>query len=205
MAKDPAILWYFNDWHGGTSTLSRHLKGCYMDILHAQFNNGQLSIEEIKTVLGSDFGAAWPTLQKKFVKEESTGLFYNERLVFEKVKRKNFTKSRSNNLKKTSHMENENENENYFFLVPTDWPKEKFLELLGKWINNRKKKPNADLVALRLGELVKAYPMWIHAEQRMTEAAAEGWFKFVYNDDKKQPTKNGHDPRSSETFVFDKA
>src|SRR5688572_2070648 len=66
MAKDPACLFYWGDWQGGTITFSRHLKGCYMDLLTAQFNNGPLSLDEIRTVLGSDFGQHWPTLQKKF-------------------------------------------------------------------------------------------------------------------------------------------
>lgn len=104
MAKDPAVLWYFNDWAGGTATLSRFLKGCYMDLLYAQFNTGHLSLDEIKTVLGSDFGSSWPALQKKFVKDDK-GLYYNQRLLFETDKRKSYTKSRRQNLM-GDHMEN---------------------------------------------------------------------------------------------------
>lgn len=123
MAKDPAVLWYWSDWNSGTSTLSRFLKGCYMDLLHAQFNNGHLSLEEIKTVLGSDFGSSWPALQKKF-SVDPAGNFFNERLEQEQLKRKSFVQSRRNNLNKKSHiddhmdnhmvchMENENRNVN---------------------------------------------------------------------------------------------
>lgn len=120
MAKDPATLWYWGDWQGGTSTFTRHLKGCYMDLLNAQFNNGHLSLDEIKTVLGSDYGSSWPTLQKKF-KEDSQGLFFNERAEFEKNKRIAFTESRKRNLTHKEdqvnnhmapHMENENRNIN---------------------------------------------------------------------------------------------
>lgn len=121
MAKDPATLWYWNDWQGGTITFTRHLKGCYMDLLHAQFNSGRLSLDEIKTVLGADF-SAWNTLQKKFEKDEN-GLYYNKRAEEEKEKRKAFTESRRNNLlspHKATHkvihtasrMENENEDIN---------------------------------------------------------------------------------------------
>ncbi len=78
MAKTPAVLWYFNDWNGGTFTLSRFIKGCYMDLLTAQFNSGHLSLEEIKTVLGNDF-AVWGTLSKKFAVDE-TGKYFNVRL-----------------------------------------------------------------------------------------------------------------------------
>lgn len=121
MAKDPAMLWYWGDWFSGTATFSRHLKGCYMDILNAQFNSGHLSLDEIKTVLGSDFGSSWPTLQKKFSRDPQ-GLYFNERLDAEKEKRKQWTESRKNNLKShkathtknhmVPHMENENINDN---------------------------------------------------------------------------------------------
>lgn len=137
MAKDPATLWYWNDWHGGTITLSRHLKGCYMDLLHAQFNNGPLSLEEIKTVLGSDF-SAWDALRKKFSKNEN-GLFFNERMELEKVKRaKHSAKQKQNVLKRWGKtldtydgntmvlpLENENEslNENDLNFLNTEKPK----------------------------------------------------------------------------------
>lgn len=104
MAKDPATLWYWGDWFSGTTTLTRHLKGCYMDLLHAQFNAGHLSLEEIKTVLGSDFGSSWPTIQKKFIKDEF-GLFFNVRAEQEKIKRQQYTQGRKDNLKKKAHME----------------------------------------------------------------------------------------------------
>lgn len=93
MAKDPAMLWYWNDWNGGTMTLSRHLKGCYIDLLSAQFNSGPLSLDQIKTVLGTD-KAHWDILSKKFRKEvNSDGIevFFNERMETEKGKRAEFS------------------------------------------------------------------------------------------------------------------
>lgn len=122
MAKDPAMLWYWSDWHSGTVTLSRFLKGCYMDVLHAQFNSGHLSLEEIKNVLGSDFGQSWPSLNKKFSVDEA-GKYFNVRLEQEQIKRANFTASRRKNLQTVhkdthinnhmhGHMENVNENIN---------------------------------------------------------------------------------------------
>lgn len=124
IAKDPAMLWYWSDWNSGTSTMSRFLKGCYMDVLHAQFNSGRLTLEEIRTVLGSDFGQAWPTLQKKFAVDEA-GKYFNERLEIEKNKRAAFTASRRKNLESphmnthmvthtAPRMENENVNTNGF-------------------------------------------------------------------------------------------
>jgi uncharacterized protein YdaU (DUF1376 family) len=88
MAKDPAFLFYPGDWMGGTITMTRHQKGCYMDLLIAQFNNGPLSLETIKIVLGTD-QAVWTVLSKKF-KEDSEGNFFNEKLATEIEKRKKF-------------------------------------------------------------------------------------------------------------------
>src|SRR6185312_12049413 len=141
MAKDPALLWYFNDWTGGTAIMSRHVKGCYIDLLAAQFNSGPLSLDEIKTVLGSDFGLAWPTLQKKFAKADN-GLYFNERLQQEKEKRINYSNSRRTNRLKhmtdhmTAHMENRNENENKSEeIVFPNWLNQK---IWNEWVEYRK-------------------------------------------------------------------
>lgn len=109
-ASDPACLFYWGDWAGGTARFSRHLKGCYMDLLFAQFNGGPLSLDEVKTVLGSDFGQHWPTLQKKF-KTTPDGHFFNARLQKEQDKRSSYVRSRQKNLEPHMdvHMENGNE------------------------------------------------------------------------------------------------
>ena len=80
-----------------------------MDLLHAQFNSGHLSIEEIKTVLGNDF-ANWGVLSKKF-KTDETGKFFNEKLQEVMTTRKEYTKSRKQNLEghKVSLMDNRKE------------------------------------------------------------------------------------------------
>src|SRR5688572_6018561 len=98
MAKVPAFLFYPNDWLGGTLGLTRHQKGCYIDLLVAQFNRGPLSLETIKTVLGQDY-SSWAVLSSKF-KQDTEGCFYNERLATEIVKRKQFSQSRRDNAKK---------------------------------------------------------------------------------------------------------
>lgn len=108
--KDPAFLFYPGDWVGGTLLLNRAQKGAYMDLLIAQFNNGPLTLEEIKTMLGADFGL-WNSLSKKFTFMD--GRYYNERLEIEKNKRSNYTASRRSNAKHMhKHMEDRNENRN---------------------------------------------------------------------------------------------
>ena len=99
MAKDPAFLFYPGDWQGGTMTMSRHIKGCYLDLLVAQFNSGPLSLEEIKIVLGNDFAAWQGSLSKKF-KQTETGLFFNERLEAEKTKRVEFSSKQKDRINK---------------------------------------------------------------------------------------------------------
>ena len=98
MPKDPAFLFYPGDWLTGTMILNRHQKGCYIDLLVAQFNNGPLSLEMVKTVLGQD-QATWTILSSKF-KQDSQGNFFNERLATEIEKRKEFIGSRKQNGKK---------------------------------------------------------------------------------------------------------
>ena len=121
MAKDPAFLFYPGDWLGGTMGFTFEQKGCYLELLVYQFNNGSFSEAQAKQVLSICFELAWPLLQRKFTLDN--GLYYNARLKEEIEKRKSFTESRrSNGLKgknKTStseayakHMESENENEN---------------------------------------------------------------------------------------------
>lgn len=120
MAKDPAFLFYPGDWLGGTMTMTRAHKGAYMDLLMCQFNQGRMTLEDIKAVLNSDFNSMWETKLKAKFKCEN-GLYYNEKLELEVKKRRNFTESRKQNLEKrdlhkhthmVTHMENENEDVN---------------------------------------------------------------------------------------------
>lgn len=69
-----------------------------MDLLIAQFNNGPLSLDTIKTVLGQD-QASWTVLSSKF-KQTAEGLWFNERLATEIEKRKKFSDSRRENIRK---------------------------------------------------------------------------------------------------------
>lgn len=125
MAKDPAFLFYPNDWLGGTIGMTFEEKGAYMELLMVQFNRGHMTSHMIAQTVGH----LWDKIKDKF-KEDDAGRFYNERLEYEVNRRKSFAESRRNNLsgknqhskKKntqshmethmsghmTSHMENEN-------------------------------------------------------------------------------------------------
>lgn len=116
MAKDPAFLFYPNDYIGGTMGMTFEEKGAYIEILMLQFNRGHMTSH----MIGQLVGQLWESIRCKFVQDEQ-GLWYNIRLDQEKDKRMSFTQSRRNNIKglnqhtighMTSHMEDENEDVN---------------------------------------------------------------------------------------------
>lgn len=98
-SKDPATLWYWNDWIGGTLTLTRQAKGAYMDLLTAQFNSGHLTETQIKTLLGTDQGLWGTVLREKFL-VDGDGKYYNKRLDDEIQRRANFSKNQADRIKK---------------------------------------------------------------------------------------------------------
>jgi uncharacterized protein YdaU (DUF1376 family) len=93
MAKDPAFLFYPNDWIGGTMGMTFEEKGAYVELLMTQFNRGHMTTHMIGQVVGQ----IWDKIQDKFIKDDK-GLWYNPRLEEEKLKRQNYTKSRRNNV-----------------------------------------------------------------------------------------------------------
>jgi uncharacterized protein YdaU (DUF1376 family) len=116
MSKDPAFLFYPNDYLGGTMGMTFEEKGAYIDLLMLQFNRGHMT----EHMIGHTVGQLWKNIKDKFI-QDSTGLWYNVRLDEEKSKRMAFTQSRRNNIKgvnqhtlghMTSHMENVNVNVN---------------------------------------------------------------------------------------------
>lgn len=120
MAKDPAFLFYPNDYIGGTMGMTFEEKGAYIELLMVQFNRGHMTTHMIAQTVGQ----IWESIKSKFVQDEN-GLWYNQRLELEKQRRMDFTESRRNNKEgknqhtkghkrghMTNHMENENVNEN---------------------------------------------------------------------------------------------
>ena len=124
MAKDPAFLFYSNDFDQKTKFFTDEQVGKYIRLMIAQHQHGHLTEQQML------FGCKTQDKQvlDKFI-QDTDGLFYNERLEFEINKRKSFTESRRNNRTKKdtsitsekdmsehmlSHMENENENDIYF-------------------------------------------------------------------------------------------
>jgi hypothetical protein len=119
MSKDPAVLFYTQDFLVGTLSMTDEQRGKYIYLLCLQHQKGKLTLTDLKSKLtDEDIEVA-----EKFPKQ-SDGFYYNLRMYEEATKRKNYTESRRNNRKKkddvdilqisksyVSRMENENANE----------------------------------------------------------------------------------------------
>lgn len=116
MAKDPAFLFYSNDFLTGTYLLSDEQVGKYIRLLCLQHQKGKLSKKDMLNICKSYD----EDIFSKFTEQE--GFYFNQRLMEETEKRKSYSESRKNNRKKKDmnnicksydkHMENENEIEN---------------------------------------------------------------------------------------------
>lgn len=115
MAKDPAFLFYPGDFSTGTQFFTDEQVGKYVRLLMAQHQLGHLHEKHMLQICKSYDKDVF----SKFLIDEN-GLYYNERLDKEIIKRRNYSKSRSDNRLKNkektesyvNHMENRNENRN---------------------------------------------------------------------------------------------
>jgi len=102
MAKDPAVLFYTQDFLVGTMTMSYEQKGKYITLLCLQHQKGKLTLKDLQSILNEED----VEIAEKFIKE-SDGFYYNQKLKFESERRKNYSESRRKNLMnkhKNSHM-----------------------------------------------------------------------------------------------------
>jgi uncharacterized protein YdaU (DUF1376 family) len=125
MGKDPAVLFYTSDFITGTATMSDEQTGKYIRLLCLQHQRGSLTEKDMLFICQSYDEDVFA----KFDKDED-GRYFNKRMKAEMEKRKNYSKSRSENRKKgiegkknegknaiicqsyDVHMENENEDVN---------------------------------------------------------------------------------------------
>jgi uncharacterized protein YdaU (DUF1376 family) len=181
MAKDPATLWYWNDWNGGTMTMSRQAKGAYMDLLAAQFNSGHLTETQIRTLLGQDQGLWVTVLREKFL-VDGDGRYYNERLEKEIVKRKEFSeRQRVNGMKggrpkiKQNPTLNPTLNPNH---NPNHNPRESLLENENESVNETKdsffgKSENLSFSIEHCAEIASRDDRWMNANKASHEELSQ--------------------------------
>lgn len=119
MAKDPAFLFYYQDFLVGTDDFTNEQVGAYIRCLCIQAAKGGISKDHMIKICSSH--EIHNIITKKFVWYPEEEVFRNDRLSTEIEKRKKYCESRSKNklgkqhMKNTSfsydsHMENENEN-----------------------------------------------------------------------------------------------
>jgi len=94
MSKDPAFLFYTNDFVAGTQLFTDEQLGKYVRLLCLQHLQGHFTRDDMMLICKSHDDRIF----KKFV-QDSDGLWYNERLQNEIEKRQNYSKSRGENRK----------------------------------------------------------------------------------------------------------
>jgi uncharacterized protein YdaU (DUF1376 family) len=94
MAKDPAFLFYASDFLTGVSDLSMEERGVFITLLCLQHQKGVLT----KKMISLCGGNATADVMAKF-RQDSGGNFYNERLVVEIEKRKEFSEKQRKRAK----------------------------------------------------------------------------------------------------------
>lgn len=127
MAKDPAFLFYSQDFYLGTATLSFEDRGKFITLLCLMHQKGRMSYSSICHIVAT----VSPELRLMFEVDDQ-GLWYNKRLEEEATKRSAYSESRRKNgslggkakaktgvayakhmrLHMGNHMEDENEDEN---------------------------------------------------------------------------------------------
>ena len=93
MSKDPAFLFYPNDWLGETMGMTFEQKGAYLELLMLQFNRGHMPLPLIHQVVG----ALWEAVKEHFEADEE-GRYYNLRLEEEVQRRRTYCASRRKNI-----------------------------------------------------------------------------------------------------------
>lgn len=162
--KDPAFLFYPNDYIGGTMGMTFEQKGAYIEVLMIQFNRGHMTEDMIRQTIGD----LWDNIKDKFV-IDNDGKYYNVRLQLEKEKRQNYTHSRRNNKlgtnqhtskstgHMTKHMENVNEDVNSNSTTTLKEVNSKGKPSLNDFIEYAKsKKPNIDVIHVK-----SKYESWV--------------------------------------------
>lgn len=130
--KSPAFQFYSSDFITGTMFMSNEEVGAYIRCLCMQHQKGHLKEKEMLQICLNQ--EVLDSVMNHY-KQDDEGLFYNERLDFEKEKREKFIEHQRENGKKggrpkTQSKPNENPrvNPNETQTKPTGKPKEKPLE-----------------------------------------------------------------------------
>lgn len=124
MSKDPAFLFYHQDFFTGVSDMTNEEIGAYIKCMCVQASKGGITEKHMLIICNSY--EVHNVVKSKFTFNDETELYENFRLKNELEKRKKYSESRSNNRKKVKitmptdenicktyvkHMEDEDEND----------------------------------------------------------------------------------------------
>lgn len=216
MAKDPAVLFYTNDFLSRTLTMSNEQVGKYIRLLCIQHQQGHLTEQDMLYICKTYDLAVY----SKFIKEGDN--YYNERMRLETEKRKKYSESRRSNRNSVKeenisksyvkHMEDGNEDINinnneekkmdkikevqkeYFIdLLPID-STQQFIEAWNEWVDFRKeiKKKLTKLSAKRQITFLINQPNPIKCINQSIQNGWTGLFEFT---DKTKPKVIEHSGR----------
>jgi len=198
MAKDPAVLFYTQDFITGTLLMTDEQRGKYILLLCLQHQKGSLSEQDMLKICGTYDETIWA----KFIKEGN--IYFNRRMREESEKRHNYSESRRKNRKNVndksinrripgevhmmSHMENENEDESVNIIVS------------GDLINKKEVKNNYGFLDEIIDEFVDAYGDY-EIINRGKEREAAGKLLNLYK--QKYPHTNSDETLQSLRNYFD--
>lgn len=164
MAKDPAVLFYTSDFLTGTAYFTDAERGQYIRLLCEQHQNGHIPENHMVSVC---FSLGSPVV-KKFIQDEN-GLYFNERMELEILKRIKFTESRRVNGCKGGRPKNDIKANG----LPNGLPNDKATEnLIGNGNENVNKKAFKKEFIKPTIEQVKEY---FHENGYSEEAAIKAW------------------------------
>lgn len=130
--KSPAFQFYSSDFITGTMFMSNEEVGAYIRCLCMQHQKGHLKEKEMLQICLNQ--EVLDSVMNHY-KQDDEGLFYNERLDFEKEKREKFIEHQRENGKKGGRLKTQNKpnenprvNPNETQMKPTGKPKQKPLE-----------------------------------------------------------------------------
>lgn len=159
MAKDPAFLFYSQDFYTGVATLDWEERGKFISILCLMHQKGRMDEKTISFLVGS----ISVNLKSKFSIDEK-GLWYNKRLEEETAKRNKFTESRRDNGSLGGRPKKEK---------PTTQPKQK---LVVKHMDNHMGNENEDVIE---NEILLKYKEWTQQVLEETDAQFQ---EMLYNE-----------------------
>ena len=97
MAKDPAFLFYYQDFLVGTDSFTNEEVGAYIRCLCHQAHKGSITEKHMSKICSKK--AVFQTVSPKFVSDGNGGLI-NTRLQLESQKRHEYSESRRKNRAK---------------------------------------------------------------------------------------------------------